>query len=258
MPDHHVLPHDDGAADDRRVAQFGVTGRAGSPRRPCRRATRSAPFSRLSSTSRCTMTAWRRSSSNSSSIRISSGSTRVTRNSDRTNATRSPHVATVTPPRNAMKCAVRARVPARISVRPPNPPAQITGETHMAEHMAELHSEGRATFAGLVTDGQARLDRIFQAVAGTGRTRRRHRVRASACPSHARSADAGGGRAGRDHRRRCTDTPLTVHTRTGLASGLTPAEIGEIVTETAASPGFRVRSPLLAGCRTVRRFADSA
>jgi len=36
----------------------------------------------------------------------------------------------------------------------------------------------------------------------------------------------------------CTETPLTVHTRTGLASGLTPAEIGEIVTETAAFAGF--------------------
>jgi len=38
----------------------------------------------------------------------------------------------------------------------------------MAEHMAELHSEGRATFAGLVTDGEARLDRIFQAVPALG------------------------------------------------------------------------------------------
>jgi len=55
----------------------------------------------------------------------------------------------------------------------------------------------------------------------------------------------------------CTDTPLTVHTRNRAASGLTPAEIGEIVTERPRSPGFRVRSPLLPAARTVspvRRF----
>jgi hypothetical protein len=48
----------------------------------------------------------------------------------------------------------------------------------MAEHMAELHSEGRATFAGLVTDGEARPD--LPGGAGAGRT-------------GARSAHAGGG-----------------------------------------------------------------
>jgi 4-carboxymuconolactone decarboxylase len=36
----------------------------------------------------------------------------------------------------------------------------------------------------------------------------------------------------------CWESPLSVHVRTGLAAGLTPAEISEIVTETAAFAGF--------------------
>jgi 4-carboxymuconolactone decarboxylase len=108
----------------------------------------------------------------------------------------------------------------------------------MAEHMAELHTKGRATFAGLVTDGEARLDRIFQAVPALGElavgtvyghlhARRTLDPRMREAVALAAIIAAG-----------CTDTPLTVHTRTGLAAGLTPAEIGEIVTETAAFAGF--------------------
>jgi 4-carboxymuconolactone decarboxylase len=36
----------------------------------------------------------------------------------------------------------------------------------------------------------------------------------------------------------CWESPLSVHVRTGLAAGLTPAEISEILVETAAFAGF--------------------
>jgi 4-carboxymuconolactone decarboxylase len=104
--------------------------------------------------------------------------------------------------------------------------------------MSELNEQGRATFAGLVADGEARLDRIFQAVpalselaVGTvyGHLHGRRPLDPRTREAVALAAIIAAG---------CTDTPLTVHTRTGLAAGLTPAEIGEIVTETAAFAGF--------------------
>lgn len=52
-----------------------------------------------------------------------------------------------------------------------------------------------------------------------------------------------------------TETPLTVHTRTGLAAGLTPAEIGEILTETAAFAGFP--RAVTAATRLPELFADA-
>ena len=104
--------------------------------------------------------------------------------------------------------------------------------------MSELNERGRATFAGLVPDGEARLDRIFQATPALGElavgtvyghlhARRTLDPRTREAVALAAIVAAG-----------CTETPLTVHTRTGLAAGLTPAEIGEILTETAAFAGF--------------------
>jgi 4-carboxymuconolactone decarboxylase len=104
--------------------------------------------------------------------------------------------------------------------------------------MAELNDDGRRTFGGLVPDGEARLDRIFQAVPALGElavgtvyghlhARRTLDPRMREAVALAAIIAAG-----------CTETPLSVHTRTGLAAGLTPAEIGEILTETAAFAGF--------------------
>lgn len=104
--------------------------------------------------------------------------------------------------------------------------------------MDELHQIGRDTVGELIPDGKARLDKIFEVAPGLaelavgvvyghlhGRPALDPRTREAA----AISAIIASGGAG---------TPIRVHTRTGLSSGLAPAEITEIVTEAAAFSGF--------------------
>jgi 4-carboxymuconolactone decarboxylase len=102
----------------------------------------------------------------------------------------------------------------------------------------ELHALGRDTVGELIPDGKARLDKIFEVAPGLeelavgvvyghlhGRPALDPRMREAA----AISAIIASGGAG---------TPIRVHTRTGLSSGLAPAEVIEIVTESAAFSGF--------------------
>ncbi|GAB3873086.1 hypothetical protein GCM10029964_012720 [Kibdelosporangium lantanae] len=104
--------------------------------------------------------------------------------------------------------------------------------------MDELHQTGRDTVGELIPDGKARLDRIFEVAPGLaelavgvvyghlhGRPALDPRLREAA----AISAIIASGGAG---------TPIRVHTRTGLSSGLAPAEITEVITEAAAFSGF--------------------
>lgn len=116
--------------------------------------------------------------------------------------------------------------------------------------MTGLNEQGRAVFGTLVPDGEQRLDTIFRAAPGLGelavgtvyghlhaRPTLDPRLR-EACALAAIIASG------------MVDTPWSVHVRTGLAAGLTPAEIAEILVETAAFAGFP-RAVTAAG-----RFAD--
>lgn len=104
--------------------------------------------------------------------------------------------------------------------------------------MDELYELSRRTFADLVPDGEQRLDQIFAVAPGLAelavgvvyghlyhRPALDHRTREVA----ALAAIVGSG---------MVDTPLQVHTNTGLASGLAPAEVVETVIEAAAFSGF--------------------
>jgi 4-carboxymuconolactone decarboxylase len=106
------------------------------------------------------------------------------------------------------------------------------------DEMADLYQRGRTTFGELVEGGEERLDRIFQAVPALGElavgTVYGHLHARTALDPRTREAVALAAiiAAG------MTDTPLSVHVRTGLANGLSPAEVSEIVVETAAFAGF--------------------
>jgi len=104
--------------------------------------------------------------------------------------------------------------------------------------MREQHQTGRDTVGDLIPDGKARLDKIFAVAPGLeelavgvvyghlhGRPALDPRTREAA----AISAIIASGGAG---------TPIRVHTRTGLSSGLAPAEITEVITQAAAFSGF--------------------
>ena len=107
-----------------------------------------------------------------------------------------------------------------------------------ASGLAGLSELGRGVFATLVDGGGARLDEIFSATPALGE------LAVGVVYGHLHA------RPGLDPRMReavalaaivasgCTATPLTVHVKTGLAAGLAPAEIAEIVLETAAFAGF--------------------
>ncbi len=108
----------------------------------------------------------------------------------------------------------------------------------MTEPMDQLHDRGRATFAGLVEGGEARLDALFATVpalgelaVGTvyGHLHERPALDARTREAATLAAIIAAGMVG---------PPLSVHLRTGLASGLSPAEVGEIVVQTAAFAGF--------------------
>jgi 4-carboxymuconolactone decarboxylase len=108
----------------------------------------------------------------------------------------------------------------------------------MTEPMADLHDRGRAHFAELVEGGEARLDALFATVpalgelaVGTvyGHLHERPALDARTREAATLAAIVAAGMVG---------PPLSVHLRTGLASGLSPAEVCEVVVQTAAFAGF--------------------
>ncbi|WIY01576.1 carboxymuconolactone decarboxylase family protein [Amycolatopsis mongoliensis] len=108
----------------------------------------------------------------------------------------------------------------------------------MTEPIADLHDRGRENFAGLVEDGAQRLDALFATVPALGElavgTVYGHLHERPALDSRTREAATlaaivAAGMVG---------PPLSVHLRTGLASGLSPAEICEVVVQTSAFAGF--------------------
>ncbi|MFJ9786287.1 carboxymuconolactone decarboxylase family protein [Amycolatopsis sp. NPDC101161] len=104
--------------------------------------------------------------------------------------------------------------------------------------MEDLHDRGRENFAELVEDGAKRLDALFATVPALGElavgTVYGHLHERPALDSRTREAATlaaivAAGMVG---------PPLSVHLRTGLASGLSPAEVCEVVVQTAAFAGF--------------------
>lgn len=104
--------------------------------------------------------------------------------------------------------------------------------------MEDLHDRGRENFAELVDDGAKRLDALFATVPALGElavgTVYGHLHERPALDSRTREAATlaaivAAGMVG---------PPLSVHLRTGLASGLSPAEVCEVVVQTAAFAGF--------------------
>ncbi|MFE0023106.1 carboxymuconolactone decarboxylase family protein [Amycolatopsis sp. NPDC059021] len=108
----------------------------------------------------------------------------------------------------------------------------------MTEPMDELHSRGRANFAELVEGGEQRLDALFATVpalgelaVGTvyGHLHERPGLDARTREAATLSAIVAAGMAG---------PPLSMQLKTGLASGLSPAELCEVVVQAAAFAGF--------------------
>ncbi|GLY38780.1 hypothetical protein Amsp01_048040 [Amycolatopsis sp. NBRC 101858] len=104
--------------------------------------------------------------------------------------------------------------------------------------MDDLYDRGRETFAELVEDGAKRLDALFATVPALGElavgTVYGHLHERPALDPRTREAATlaaivAAGMVG---------PPLSVHLRTGLASGLSPAEVCEVVVQTAAFAGF--------------------
>lgn len=100
------------------------------------------------------------------------------------------------------------------------------------------HAEGKRTFAALVPGGEERLGRIFSAApaleemaVGTvyGHLHHRPALDPRTREAVALAAILAAGMHG---------TPLAVHLRTALASGLSAAEVAEVLLETAAFAGF--------------------
>lgn len=107
-----------------------------------------------------------------------------------------------------------------------------------ADPMATLYREGRHTFIDLVPDGGARLDALFHTVpalaelaVGTvyGWLHARPGLDPRLREAVSFSAIVASGMVG---------PPLSVHLKTGLASGLAPAELTEILLQAAAFAGF--------------------
>ncbi|MFI9379764.1 carboxymuconolactone decarboxylase family protein [Kutzneria sp. NPDC052558] len=108
----------------------------------------------------------------------------------------------------------------------------------MSDEMARLHERGRDTFAGLVDGGRDRLDQLFRAAPQLAEvavgTVYGHLAHRPALDERTREAVAIAAIVAAG----CWESPLSVHVRTGLAAGLTAAEISEILVETAAFAGF--------------------
>ncbi|WP_290057736.1 carboxymuconolactone decarboxylase family protein [Amycolatopsis solani] len=108
----------------------------------------------------------------------------------------------------------------------------------MTDPMAQLHTRGRENFTELVEGGGARLDALFATIpalgelaVGTvyGHLHDRPALDARTREAATLAAIVAAGMVG---------PPLSVHLRTGLASGLAPAEVCEVVVQTAAFAGF--------------------
>lgn len=108
----------------------------------------------------------------------------------------------------------------------------------MAEDMAGLHRIGREVFEERVPGGKQRLDAMFAAAPGLaelavgvvyGQLHARTALDPRMREATALAAIVASG---------MVEAPLAVHVRTGLGAGLTPAEISEVVVETAAFAGF--------------------
>ncbi|NKF26496.1 carboxymuconolactone decarboxylase family protein [Pseudomonas glycinae] len=107
-----------------------------------------------------------------------------------------------------------------------------------SDPMATLYQEGRHTFVELVPDGGARLDALFHTVPALGQ------LAVGVVYGHLHS------RPGLDPRLReavslaaivasgMFGPPLSVHLKTGLASGLAPGELTEILLQASAFAGF--------------------
>lgn len=107
-----------------------------------------------------------------------------------------------------------------------------------SDPMATLYQEGRHTFVELVPDGGARLDALFHTVPALGQ------LAVGVVYGHLHS------RPGLDPRLReavsfaaivasgMVGPPLSVHFKTGLASGLAPGELTEILLQASAFAGF--------------------
>lgn len=121
----------------------------------------------------------------------------------------------------------------------------------MSDEVDKLNRRGRANFAELVEGGEQRLDALFRTIPALGEL-------------------AVGTVYGHLHERPWLDLrireaaivaagmigpPLSVHLKTGLASGLAPGEVTEVVLQSAAFAGFpRVVS---AADQLNRLFADA-
>ena len=102
----------------------------------------------------------------------------------------------------------------------------------------DLHQRGRRILAALMPDSERRLDSIFRAAPALeelavgvvyGHLHSRMTLDPRTREAVAVAAIVSSG---------CTGTPLTVHCRTAMAAGLTPAEITEVTLETSAFSGF--------------------
>lgn len=104
--------------------------------------------------------------------------------------------------------------------------------------MTTLYTEGRQTFVELVPDGGARLDALFHTVPALGE------LAVGVVYGHLHA------RPGLDPRLReavsfaaivasgMIGPPLSVHLKTGLASGLAPGEMTEVLLQASAFAGF--------------------
>lgn len=107
-----------------------------------------------------------------------------------------------------------------------------------SDPMATLYQEGRHTFIELVPDGEARLNTLFHTVPAL------RELAVGVVYGHLHS------RPGLDPRLReavsfaaiiasgMVGPPLSVHLKTGLASGLAPGELTEILLQASAFAGF--------------------
>lgn len=109
---------------------------------------------------------------------------------------------------------------------------------HPASPMATLYHEGRETFIDLVPDGGARLDALFHTVPALGelavgvvygRLHSRPALDPRLREAVSFAAIIAAGMVG---------PPLSVHFKTGLASGLAPGEVVEVLLQASAFTGF--------------------
>ena len=107
-----------------------------------------------------------------------------------------------------------------------------------AVSISDLNAHGRSVFGDLIPGGERRLDAIFRASPALGELAvgvvYGHLHARPALDPRTREAVAIAAIAAAG----MVDTPLRVHIRSALASGLTAAEISEVLLEVAAFGGF--------------------